>query len=239
MNFVVDMHTHSISSGHSYSTIQEMAKYASEIGLKAFAVTDHGPSMTGAPTSFHFNCLRRIPEEIFGVRVIKGAEINIISYDGELDLPQKSLERIEFGLASLHDVCLEPSTLEENTKAMISAIKNPYIDAIAHPENPVFPVDIEQVVMAAKKYQKLLEVNCSSPIARPGGENDCKKIMSECKKQGVRMFCGTDAHISFEMGQFDYAYRLFEEVGFPEELIINTSMERLEGFLKEREERLK
>ena len=54
MKFVVDTHTHSVSSGHAYSTIQEMAAAAAEKGIEVMAVTDHGPAMDGAPCIYHF-----------------------------------------------------------------------------------------------------------------------------------------------------------------------------------------
>lgn len=34
MKFVVDTHTHTIASGHAYSTVQEMAKEASANGIE-------------------------------------------------------------------------------------------------------------------------------------------------------------------------------------------------------------
>lgn len=43
----IDLHTHTIISGHAYSTILENLQAAREAGLTAFAVTDHGPAMPG------------------------------------------------------------------------------------------------------------------------------------------------------------------------------------------------
>jgi putative hydrolase len=71
LRIVVDSHTHTISSGHAYSTVQEMAREASGNGLEMFAVTDHGPSMMGAPCLYHFGNLRVIPGELYGVRIIR------------------------------------------------------------------------------------------------------------------------------------------------------------------------
>ena len=41
MNDYVDLHTHTIASGHAYSTIEECAVYAAEQQLECIAVTDH------------------------------------------------------------------------------------------------------------------------------------------------------------------------------------------------------
>ena len=45
MKIVVDTHTHTLASGHAYSTIQEMAIEAAKNNIEAFAVTDHGPAI--------------------------------------------------------------------------------------------------------------------------------------------------------------------------------------------------
>ena len=49
MKYIIDTHTHTVASGHAYSTLIENAKAASAKGLKALAVTDHGVAMPGGP----------------------------------------------------------------------------------------------------------------------------------------------------------------------------------------------
>lgn len=238
LKIVVDTHTHTVSSGHAYSTVQEMAREASVNGIEMFAVTDHGPAMLGAPCLFHFGNLKVIPEKLHGVRVLKGVEANIVEYSGKTDMPDDYLRKLEFTLASLHDVCITPSSMEDHTAGLINALKNPYIDAVAHPGNPVFQADIEAVVKAAKEYGKLIEINNHSFNVRRGSEENCKRFVLKCKELGVRVICGSDAHISFDIGRFDNVINLFAECGMPEELILNTSVEKFEGYLKEKKERL-
>lgn len=43
--YLSDIHTHSIASGHGTTcTISDMAKAASQKGLKLLGITDHGPA---------------------------------------------------------------------------------------------------------------------------------------------------------------------------------------------------
>ena len=79
MELLVDLHTHTVSSGHAYNTITENALAASRRGLKLLGMTDHGPSMPGAPHLYHFGNLSIIPEEISGVKILPGVEANIIN----------------------------------------------------------------------------------------------------------------------------------------------------------------
>ncbi|NMB32785.1 MAG: phosphatase [Clostridium sp.] len=234
MKFVVDTHTHTITSGHAYSTVQEMAVEAQKNGIKMFAVTDHGPAMKGAPYLYHFGNLGVIPKVLHGVRILKGAEANIINYSGGLDIPDEYLKGLDFVIAGLHDICIEPSSKEKNTNALINALENPYVDTVAHPGNPRYPVDIEKVVRAAYKNNKFIELNNSSFIIRHGCEENCRNFALECKKQGVRVVCGSDAHISFDVGRFDRVYKLLEGLDMPRELIMNISVDDFNKYLEQK-----
>jgi len=238
MHFTIDTHVHSIASGHAYSTVEEIARFASSKGILVFALTDHGPSIPGAPNSIYFGNLAVLPEEIYGVRVLKGIEANILDYEGNLDLPSGVLKKLEFVIASFHDLCIESGTVEQNTAALIGALKNPLVDVIAHPGNPRFQVDIDSVVKAAKHYGKLIEINNHSFRVRAGSRDNCIMFARKCMEYGVRIVCGSDAHISFDVGKFDKVYELLAEVGMPEELIINISVESIADYLESRKARL-
>ncbi len=234
MRLVVDTHTHTLSSGHSYSTLQENAKEAVLNGIEAIAMTDHGPSMLGAPSLVHFWNLKVIPKFIHGVRILKGAEVNITDYSGGLDIPGELLSRLEFVNASFHDITITPGTLEEHTNGLINALKNPYVDAVAHPGNTLYQVDIDRVVKVAAEYNKLIEINNSSFEVRKGSEANCIKFVEKCKMYGVRVSCGSDAHICHDIGKFDHVLRILKAAKMPEELVICTSLEKIEGYLHER-----
>lgn len=161
-----------------------MAKEAAAKGIEMFAITDHGPAMKGAPYLYHFGNLRIIPDILFDVRIIKGVEANIIDYSGNIDMPEGYLKRLDFVIASFHDICIEPSSIEDNTQAMINVLKNPYVDAIGHPGNTMFQVDIERVVKAAYDNGKFIEINNSSFLVRAGCEENCRDFAIECKNRG-------------------------------------------------------
>ena len=42
-----DLHTHTIASGHAYSTINEIAAEAARRQLRLIGMTDHGPALPG------------------------------------------------------------------------------------------------------------------------------------------------------------------------------------------------
>jgi len=234
LKILVDAHTHSISSGHAYSTIYENTLEAQKKGLEAIVVSDHGPAVPGAPNLVYFWNQRVFPEFMNDVRVIKGVEANILDYSGKLDVPDEYLARLEFVNAGLHDIILKPGTVEENTNAFVEVLKNPYVDAIVHPGNPKFPVDIDKVVRTAAQYNKLIEINNGSFSIRKGSEVNCLEFIKACKKYSVRISCGTDAHICCDVGRFDTIYRLIEEGGLPEELVVCRSRKSIQEYIDER-----
>lgn len=232
MKIVLDTHSHTLVSGHAYSTIREMAQMAKEKQLEAFALTEHAPEMPGTCHEFYFQNLRVMPRELYGVRIFFGTELNILDETGRVDLPERTLSQMDLVIASVHGPCYRGAhTKEAITSAYLRAMENPQIHIIGHPDDGRFPVDYEALVKKAKETNTLLEINNSS--LRPGGfrentwEND-KILLEYCRKYEVPVTLGSDAHVDVDLGEFPLAMKLLEECYFPEELVINTSVAKLE-----------
>ncbi len=234
MKIIADLHTHTISCGHGYSSLEEMAEGARQNGIQILGTTDHGPNMPGAAGLKYFEELWRIPEYIAGVRILKGVECNICGLDGSLDVPDRVLQNLDLVLVGFHPRCgYLGKNVEENTRSLIGAISHPLVDLIVHPGNPMFPIDEKLVVAAALEYDVILEVNNSSfRGSRKGSWDNCTAIASECQHQGVLMAMDSDAHISFDVGRLDLSQKLIETVGMDAEQIINTSEEKVMEFVQ-------
>lgn len=231
----LDIHCHTISSGHAYSTLEENAAAAADRGLKLLAVTDHAPAMPGGAHIFYFHNLRILPEYIQGVRILKGAEANIMAFDGTIDLNESELAGLDLVIASLHPPCIAFGTERQNTEAYLGAMKNRKIHIIGHPGDARFPFNIREVVSAAMDTGTLLEINNSSlkPTSfRPGGDSIIRKIIEECILQGMPLIMGSDAHFSGDVGVFTEAETLLKEMNFPEEMILNRSMPDFLSFIR-------
>lgn len=238
MKIVADLHTHTISCGHAYSSLPEMAEGAQRNGICIMATTDHGPNMPGAAHPAYFAGLCHLPERIAGTRVLKGVEANIIGPHGELDLPNEILAGLEIVLVGFHPLCgYKGKGMEENTQALIGAIRNPLVDLVVHPGNPRFPIDVERVVEAALEHDVILEVNNSSfRGSRTGSRENCRTIAHQCRKMGVPVSVDSDAHISFDVGRLDHGLALLGELGFRPEEVLNTSEARVMEFVRRKQE---
>ena len=224
MQPLLDLHTHTIASGHAYSTIQEMARAAADKGLEILGITEHAPALPGACDPIYFRNLHVVPRLMYGVRLLMGVELNILDTSGRLDLDERHYRCCDIRVAGIHALCWQGGTRTQNTDAMLAAIENPWTHIISHPGDGTAELDFEPIVRAAARTQTLLEINSSSLIplrgktqARPNN----LEILRLCRKAGVPVILGSDAHISFSVADYHYALPLLAETNFPDELVMN------------------
>lgn len=238
MKLVADTHTHTLASTHAYSTILENAKFASEIGLSYLGATDHAPGMTDAPHWWHFENLRILPDELYGVKLLRGVEADITDFSGGLDVTDRQLSILSWVIASIHGPCLPRGSVEEITSAYLGAAKNPYVDVIGHSGHSGYPYDYEAAIREFARLGKLVECNQGTFSSRPASAQNCVKIAQLCKKHGCRIVVNSDAHFAYRVGQVPDVFAMLREIDFPEELIINTNLTRFEAYLAERKRRI-
>lgn len=235
MKYLLDVHTHTLASGHAYNTITEMVNAAHEHELELYAITEHAMKMPGTCNELYFANLRVLPRQSGDMQLLFGVEANILDYKGRLDITKPLIDSMDLVIASMHTPCVSPGSQKENTDAFIHAMKNPMVSIIGHPDDGRYPVDYEKLVDAAKEYHCLLEVNNNS--LNPNGfrssarENQLK-MLALCEKKGVSVVVNSDAHVTSDVANFCFAKPLLEEIHFPEELIANTSVSHFKKYLR-------
>ena len=63
MKLLLDIHTHTLASGHAYGTIREMAASAAEHGLQLLGISEHAP---GIPGTIHLKHHKNITSHTIG-----------------------------------------------------------------------------------------------------------------------------------------------------------------------------
>jgi putative hydrolase len=211
---VTELHAHTIMSGHAFGTLDEMTRAAADLGIEILAVTDHGPAMTGAPTSGYFEMAGRLPSTVHGVRLLPGCEANIIDRRGRIDLAVDLASQQSFVLAGLHDRTPYPgdAARSANTDAVIGALAHPFVHGISHPVRLPFPVEPKVVAEAACAHGKLLEVNLSVfAQLRPTSAEalrehpvvaGTREAVTQLVSGGGHFMLNTDAHHMSELSTF-------------------------------------
>lgn len=234
MEKLLDLHCHTISSGHAYSSLEEMVQGAKRNGIKIIGISDHAPSMPASTHKYFFQNLIVVPDVIDGIKVLKGVEANIIDFEGNIDMTDKELEHLDYAIASFHPPCIDFGTIDENTNAILNVMKNPKVKVIGHPDDSRYPLDYEKVVKAAKENNVALEVNNSSlnpGSFRIGANENVTTFLNLCKKNGTKIIFGSDSHISFDVGAFHNCLELVEKVGFPMELVVNYNIDLIDDLI--------
>jgi putative hydrolase len=243
MRLLADLHTHTVASD-GYCTILELASAARMRGLELFALTDHGPALAprGA-LDYYFRNLRTVAAVMNGVRVLKGCEANIVpDTENGLDLPDDHLARLDLVAVGFHPgLGFDGHDAARNTAALLTAIRNPYVDVVVHPGDDVrFPLELEPIVAAAVEHTVALELNNHSfddATPRSKGVERERQFAAAAKAAGAPVVIGSDAHFADRVGVFDTAVEAAESLGFIESDLVNRSADSVLAFLNAKRER--
>lgn len=230
-SILIDLHTHSVSSGHgSTDTIHDMAKTAAKRGLQILGISEHGPATSGSVKSTYFRNLKLADRKCFDIQLLYGAEVNIITSAGALDLEDDILSGLDYALVSIHPPALTPYEHRDLTHAYVNAMDHPNVRFLGHIDDARFPVNFEQLLAISREKSVYPEINNGSlmPNAyRKDGHENCRKILKICKNIELPVLLSSDSHGVKNIGNVKYILPLLKECSFPEHLIINNNPELL------------
>jgi len=178
-------------------SIEEMAQEAKKQGLEYIAITDHTRDlgMVGGLDEkkllLHMKEIDRVQKKIPGIKLLKGAEVNIRK-DGTLDIEDKVLAKLDVVGVSVHSNF--KMSKRDMTERIVRAMQNPYVDILFHPTGRIlkkrdaYEVDMSKIIKEAKKTKVVLEINGSSRM-------DLKDIyIRQAVEAEVKMVIDSDAH---------------------------------------------
>ena len=199
-----DLHVHTKRSDGSHD-FDELIEEARKRGYEYIAITDHskGLGIAGGLSEERLLEAKReieaINKKLNGFRLLAGVEVDIRS-DGQMDFPDEVLKQLDIVVASIHSGFRQ--SREQQTKRMVSAMRNPYVSVIAHPtgrligERDPYDVDMNEVLKTAKETGTAIEIN-AYPLRLD--LNDVYAKMA--KEMGARIVISTDTHV---ISQFNY-----------------------------------
>ena len=237
MKILTDVHTHTNASAHAYSTLYENMCSARDKGLELVAMTNHSPSMPDSPHFWHYLYFAAIPRVVEGVKLICGAEVNVVNMEAELDMPKELLSKMDIVIASIHGFVYDGEAGKDHTKTWLKVIDTPYVDILGHCGAPEYPFDIDTVVKYAKEKNVCIEINNHSFVSRPQNIRICREIAIACKKHNAPIVVNSDAHFMSKIGDVGKAVKMLEEIDFPENLIMNLNAERFIEYLSNKKNR--
>ncbi len=229
-----DLHIHSKYSDGS-ATITELRKSAEDMGYEYIAVTDHSPSQRIAHGVSPEDLKRKLQEirEINqkpGPLVLYGTEVDILK-DGSLDYLEEILKEFDIVVAAIHSGFKDSEDVM--TRRVIRAIENPYVDIIAHPtgrligEREPYKVNIDAVIVAARKHDKALEINSYYKRLDLNDLNVRKAV-----EAGVKLSIATDAHQLDQLAFIQFGVGVARRGWVIPDLVVNTwSFDKLRAWV--------
>jgi DNA polymerase (family 10) len=179
-------------------SLEAMAHAAREAGNEYIAITDHTVSLAMTRGSDAAKLRRQAREidklnrRLDGIRVLKGAEVNI-NKDGTLDIDDATLAELEVVGIAVHSHF--NLTRAEMTARILRAMRNPHADILFHPtgrrlqKREPYDVDIEAVIAAAKETGTVLELDAYPDRLDLRDEHVRRAIAA-----GVPIVIDSDAH---------------------------------------------
>lgn len=241
MDFYGDYHIHSnYSDGRA--SIGEMVEAAHLKGLKEVAISDHGPNNIGTGVKSDRKYLdikgeiKEVAREYPNLKILLGAEANIIGLEGEIDISPEIVKELDFLMVGLHpyvrpknlstawDYVLgnqlvkiskgqQEKTKNINTKTLIETVYKHNCLAITHPGLKM-DVDQWELAKACVKTETALEINTSHKF--PGVD----EVLDVCNT-GVNFLVNSDAHFPESVGDFDFGSYVLEKAGILPERVLN------------------
>jgi DNA polymerase (family X) len=219
-----DLHSHT-NATDGRDSLEQMVAAARQRGHEYVAITDHSQEtrvaggLSEEKMRIHMARIRRFAESVEGIRVLAGAEVDILR-DGRLDFPDPLLKDLDVVLCSVH--FRHKLDGAQQTERILRGMSNDHADIYTHPTGrrtgirPGMDIDLDRIAEAARDQGWAIEMN-GSPERRDLDAAGGAKVVAA----GARVVLDSDAHATSEYDNVRYAAREAEKAGIQAEQVLN------------------
>lgn len=202
-----DLHAHT-SASDGRDSLRAMADAAAQRGLGYLAITEHSRRLTVAHgldaqrLARQIDLIDELNEQLSGITLLKGIEVDILE-DGELDLPDGVLKRLDLVVGAVHQHFELPAARQ--TQRLLRAMDHPHFSILAHPtgrllgEREPCAFDLERVLRHARERGCFMELN-GQPARLDLDDHACRLA----REIGVLVSIASDAHSTLEFGNLEW-----------------------------------
>lgn len=237
-----DLHLHSdfpIETSHDegVNSMKDILIKAAALSYEYVGFSEHNPSTSRHNAVEIIDLLKRKQERVEEInysyektsnrrvnqlltRAFNGLEIDI-KPDGELAIPEKGLDFLDYAIVSLHSSFRMPR--EEMTKRVLRALDHPKVKILGHPtgrklgERAGVELDWEKIFSFCLEQSKWLEIN-----AWPERLDLPDSLVREAVIRGVKMIICTDSHAATQMNLMRYGVSVARRGWSEKSDIVNT-----------------
>jgi DNA polymerase (family X) len=198
-----DLHTHTHWSADGKNTLEEMVVAARARGYEYYAITDHSHYLRDGRLAQQLEEIEEMRARYPKLTILAGVEANIRT-NGEVDVPEEELARLDWVVASVHNA-------PENrpTERVLEAMQNPYVDCIGHLTGRRIRTRGPRDVDVARVIEGALEAGCFLEINGQPDRLDLRDVHARAAKDaGLKLVVNSDGHqtlaqnyVEFGIGQ--------------------------------------
>ncbi|MFN8542130.1 MAG: PHP domain-containing protein [Thermomicrobiales bacterium] len=235
-----DLHMHTTWSDGTAS-VREMAIAARDRGYAYICVTDHthGLGIANGLTPERLRQQRaeieRVNAQLAPFRVLQGAEVEVRA-DGSLDFEDEVLAGLDLVIAAVHTSLRQGR--ERLTERALGAIRNPYVDVLAHPTGRLVggraggDFDMEAIFAEAAATGTALEID-GDPARLDLRDSHARAAIAA----GCMISIDSDAHAVAGLGNVEYGVGTAQRAWVPPDRVLNALT--LKQLLARREKRVR
>lgn len=234
MKLIGDFHTHTTYT-HGLSTIEENVQQAENLGLQAIAITEHAYKATYPIKQGDLEKMKAEIENLqpkYRTKILLGIETNLISLDGDIDVPDEELSNLDLVVFGFHRFCkvgikqffkfvlpnllFKPNKkkIERNTMAYIRAMDKHRISILAHLNYAGCQVDCLRLAKECATRGIYIELNGKRI-------NFTKQEILDMLSTDVKFIINSDAHDVYSVGKNHRAFNIIEKYGIPLDRVVN------------------
>ena len=184
-----DLHTHTHWSADGKSTLEEMVAAAVARGYEYYAITDHSHYLREGRLARQLEEIELMRERYPKLRILAGVEANIRT-NGEVDVSEEELARLDWVVASVHQA-------PENrpTDRVLEAMENPHVHCIGHLTGRRIGTRGPRDVDVARVIERALETGCFLEINGQPDRLDLRDVNARAAKEaGLKLVISSDGH---------------------------------------------
>lgn len=219
------------------NTLAEMAGEARELGLDYLGIADHSKSSYQANglsedrLGEQIELISKLNAQTEGFHVFAGSEVDILK-DGRLDFSDDVLAKLDYVVASVHNVMNQPE--EEMTARVIRAMENEYVTMLGHATGRLLlqrepsKINLDKIIDCAARTGTWIELNCST------WRMDMDwRWWHRARDKGVKCAINPDAHRISQFAMLRHGVTIARKGWLRREDVINTmSLEAITRELK-------
>jgi DNA polymerase (family 10) len=209
-----DLHTHTHWSADGKNTLEEMVVAALERGYEYYGITDHSHYLRDGRLAQQLEEIEKMRVRYPKLQILAGVEANIRT-NGEVDVPEEELARLDWVVASVHNA-------PENrpTERVLEAMQNPYVDCIGHLTGRRIGTRGPRDVNVERVIEGALEAGCFLEINGQPDRLDLRDVHARAAKEaGLKLVVNSDGHqiraqnyVEFGIGQARRGWLTKEDV---------------------------